>query len=119
MTLSRRSFTTLASATGAALLSGGLPVIMQARAAADGFTELKISTDTPQAGARGQGNRAVDLQRGVPRSRDPRQAQRRVRVRLINGLDEPTMLHWHGIRIENAMDGSPLTQNPVRSGREL
>ena len=26
------------------------------------------------------------------------------------------MLHWHGIRIDNAMDGSPLTQNPVEPG---
>jgi hypothetical protein len=43
----------------------------------------------------------------------------KVRVRLINGLDEPTMLHWHGIRIENAMDGSPLTQNPVAPARAL
>src|SRR5579859_1132317 len=28
-----------------------------------------------------------------------------VRVRLINGLDEPTAIHWHGVRLPNAMDG--------------
>ena len=41
----------------------------------------------------------------------------RVRVRFINDLDEPASVHWHGIRIENAMDGvSGLTQEPVAPG---
>lgn len=41
----------------------------------------------------------------------------RVRVRLINRLDEPTSIHWHGIRIDNAMDGvAGLTQDPVPPG---
>jgi FtsP/CotA-like multicopper oxidase with cupredoxin domain len=40
-----------------------------------------------------------------------------VRVRLINGLPEPTTLHWHGVRLPNAMDGvPPLTQAPVAPG---
>ncbi len=41
----------------------------------------------------------------------------RIKVRLINNLEEPTSIHWHGIRIENAMDGvSGLTQDPVPPG---
>lgn len=41
----------------------------------------------------------------------------RVKVHFINELDEPTSIHWHGIRIENAMDGvSGLTQDPVPPG---
>lgn len=41
----------------------------------------------------------------------------RIRVRLTNELDEPTSIHWHGIRIANAMDGvSGLTQDPVPPG---
>lgn len=41
----------------------------------------------------------------------------RVRVRLVNNLEEPTSIHWHGIRIANTMDGvSGLTQEPVPSG---
>lgn len=36
---------------------------------------------------------------------------------LSNGLDEYTTLHWHGLRIPNAMDGVPyLTQFPVAPG---
>jgi len=41
----------------------------------------------------------------------------RVRVRLKNGLEQPTTIHWHGIRIDNAMDGVPgLTQDAVPPG---
>lgn len=40
-----------------------------------------------------------------------------VRVRLINELPEPTSIHWHGIRIANAMDGvAGLTQDAVEPG---
>lgn len=44
----------------------------------------------------------------------------RVRVRLRNGLVQPTTVHWHGIRLDNAMDGVPgLTQAPVPPGRDF
>ena len=44
----------------------------------------------------------------------------RVRRRLVNGLPQPTTVHWHGIRIENAMDGAPeLTQSPVPPGADF
>lgn len=42
---------------------------------------------------------------------------KRIRIRFINRLNEPTTIHWHGIRIENDMDGVPfLTQPPVMPG---
>lgn len=38
----------------------------------------------------------------------------RLRVTVENGLDEETTIHWHGVRVPNAMDGVPhLTQKPV------
>jgi FtsP/CotA-like multicopper oxidase with cupredoxin domain len=38
-------------------------------------------------------------------------------VRLVNGLDLPASIHWHGMRGENAMDGvAPLTQAAVAPG---
>lgn len=41
----------------------------------------------------------------------------RVQVRFTNKLEEPTSVHWHGVRIDNAMDGvSGLTQKPVEPG---
>lgn len=43
-------------------------------------------------------------------------------VRLIvdNRLGEDTTVHWHGIRLPNAMDGVPgLTQPPIRPGESF
>jgi FtsP/CotA-like multicopper oxidase with cupredoxin domain len=41
-------------------------------------------------------------------------------VRLVNGLAEPTALHWHGVRLANAMDGAPpITQAPVAPGESF
>lgn len=44
-------------------------------------------------------------------------AGERVQVRLENGLPQDTAVHWHGISIDNAMDGVPgLTQDTVPAG---
>ncbi len=41
----------------------------------------------------------------------------RLRVVLENRLPEETTVHWHGVRLPNAMDGVPhLTQDPVPPG---
>ena len=38
-------------------------------------------------------------------------------ARLSNGLPQPTTIHWHGIRIDNRMDGVPgMTQPAVLPG---
>ncbi|MFC3674973.1 multicopper oxidase family protein [Ferrovibrio xuzhouensis] len=43
-----------------------------------------------------------------------------LRVTVRNRLDEDTTVHWHGIRLPNAMDGVPgLTQPPIRSGEQF
>lgn len=45
---------------------------------------------------------------------------RPVHVRLENALGEPTSVHWHGIRLDNAMDGvTGLTQAPVAPGESF
>lgn len=39
---------------------------------------------------------------------------------LINDLDVPTSIHWHGLRLDNAMDGVPgVTQPPVAPGESF
>lgn len=44
----------------------------------------------------------------------------RLRVRFRNGLEEASALHWHGIRIDNRMDGVPgLTQPEVAPGEDF
>ena len=43
-----------------------------------------------------------------------------VQIVVENALDEDTTVHWHGIRLPNAMDGVPgLTQPPVRPGESF
>ena len=40
-----------------------------------------------------------------------------LRVVVENGLPQETTVHWHGLRIPNAMDGVPyLTQPPIQPG---
>ncbi len=41
----------------------------------------------------------------------------RLRVEVENAIDVETTVHWHGVRLPNAMDGVPhLTQPPIRKG---
>src|SRR3546814_4251084 len=41
----------------------------------------------------------------------------RLRVHVENSLEEETTVHWHGLRVPNAMDGVPhLTQTPIGPG---
>ncbi len=43
-----------------------------------------------------------------------------VRVHFANHLPQETTVHWHGVRLPNAMDGVPgLTQPPVPPGGEF
>ena len=38
-------------------------------------------------------------------------------VQFVNRLSQPSSVHWHGLRIDNAMDGVPgVTQPPVEPG---
>jgi len=39
-----------------------------------------------------------------------------LKVNFQSELDEPTTIHWHGLRIDDAMDGVPAMQDPVKSG---
>ena len=43
-----------------------------------------------------------------------------VTVELTNALDQPTTVHWHGIRLDNANDGVPdMTQRAVARGERF
>ncbi|OQM75696.1 multicopper oxidase family protein [Manganibacter manganicus] len=44
----------------------------------------------------------------------------RLRIVVENALDEETTVHWHGVRVPNAMDGVPyLTQAPIAPGKSF
>jgi FtsP/CotA-like multicopper oxidase with cupredoxin domain len=71
--------------------------------APDGFTVLRASPAGFNGAAPGP---VIRARRGDE-----------VKVRLVNGLDEPMALYWHGVRLPNAMDGgSPLAGPPVAPG---
>lgn len=43
-----------------------------------------------------------------------------VEIEFVNELEEPSSVHWHGLRIDNAMDGvTGLTQEPVEPGQSF
>ena len=37
-------------------------------------------------------------------------------IRLTNNLPEPTTIHWHGLQIPAAMDGTDMVQHPIMPG---
>jgi FtsP/CotA-like multicopper oxidase with cupredoxin domain len=44
----------------------------------------------------------------------------RLIVHFKNSLPDATTIHWHGLRVPNAMDGAPgVTQPPIESGSEF
>jgi FtsP/CotA-like multicopper oxidase with cupredoxin domain len=44
----------------------------------------------------------------------------RLRITVENRLAEETTVHWHGLRVPNAMDGVPrLTQSPIAPGQSF
>ncbi|MGZ8097376.1 MAG: multicopper oxidase family protein [Methylosarcina sp.] len=43
-----------------------------------------------------------------------------LKVKLTNQLMQPTTVHWHGVRVPNAMDGVPgVTQPPIGAGESF
>ena len=44
----------------------------------------------------------IEAKQGVP-----------LEIRFTNRLSEPTLIHWHGLRVPSAMDGTDDVQPPV------
>ena len=42
-----------------------------------------------------------------------------LKIKLKNELPEATILHWHGIRLSSAMDGTTDVQKPIQPGEEF
>ena len=110
MGLTRRNFLAASTATicvpqmalGAPFVLRAAPVTAQILPQGDGMTEMlgyNGSTPGPELRYR-QGDE--------------------VAVAFQNGIGEGSAVHWHGIRIDNAMDGVPyLTQPMVQEGEDF
>jgi FtsP/CotA-like multicopper oxidase with cupredoxin domain len=81
-------------------------------AAQNGFIELRAAESRGSSGQWGFNGR-------VPGPLLRARQGREFRLRLYNNLREPIAIHWHGIRLTNAMDGTSLTQFPVRPGNSF
>ncbi len=112
--LTRRSF----MRTSMALSLVGSGGILSSGAATNPIFELRAGKIRKSLAGPGQPESELWVYNGTSPGPEIRVRQGdRVRVRFINDLDEPTSVHWHGIRIDNAMDGvSGLTQDPVPPG---
>src|SRR5437764_7243305 len=115
MTISRRAL----------LLGAGAAAFAPPRrgVANSAITEFRLTAQPSVVNLTGSGNSDTEVwayEGTVPgpelrlRQGDP------VRVVVSNKLGEDTTVHWHGIRLPNAMDGVPgLTQQPIRPGENF
>jgi len=87
----------------------------------DQIFELRASLSRKRIGALSNADSDLWLYNGQSPGPEIRVRKgERVRVRFVNNLEEPSTVHWHGIRIENAMDGVPgLTQDAVLPGEHF
>jgi FtsP/CotA-like multicopper oxidase with cupredoxin domain len=105
--LSRRQFLT----TGAALGAAGF-VPYGARAAAHGdAVELAIATRTIEV--RGKAAKVFGVLQSNGAHGLVMNAGDRFRVRLNNAVQEPSLIHWHGLTPPNDQDGVPGITQPL------
>ncbi|PIW26717.1 MAG: copper oxidase [Rhodospirillales bacterium CG15_BIG_FIL_POST_REV_8_21_14_020_66_15] len=113
----RRALAGIGAAVGAALVSVALPPLARAK---DSLREyrLKATPDTARlVGPDGPETTIWAYNGSTPGPVIRARQGERIRVLFENALAQPSTIHWHGIRLPNAMDGVPfLTQAPVKPG---
>ncbi len=106
--LTRRCF--LLAGVGAAVGDFGTPSHARAQIASEAFRLLRAHP--AGAGVSGTGP-ALRYDGSLPGPTLRARRGEELRVRLVNALAEPTGVHWHGVRLPNAMDGAPPFTQPV------
>ena len=119
MPLSRREF--LRRAASSALLCGPVAAVSPSRAQDREVVTLHATPGTARLAPPDYPETPIWGYEGrVPGPTIRVRQGERVARRFLNGLPEPSTVHWHGIRLENAMDGAPeLTQPLVAPGGEF
>lgn len=109
--LSRRQF--LAS-TGVALIAGtatDVPFLRRALAAAPGSTILRVERRTIEVS--GKPASVLGLRQSSGSTGIFLKAGQRFQVQLENQIDEPTLIHWHGLLPPFGQDGVPGLPQPL------
>lgn len=105
---------------GAGLLLAAAMPPLPARSAPDGY---RIAAASARARLAGPDRPEVDVwtyNGTVPGVLVRLRQGEPTRLLVENRLDQETTVHWHGIRLPNAMDGVPgLTQPPIRPGENF
>ena len=117
--LSRR---TLLKACAAGAASLGLPgLTLSARAAGVRDFFLRAAPGRTQFAPAPHGETPAWCYNGTVPGPEIRVRQgERLRITVENGLAEETTVHWHGLRVPNAMDGVPhLNQPPIAPGKSF
>ena len=116
--LSRRHFLT---AAGAAAVTVALP-IHPARTA-QAIREFRLMAQSGRIPLLGPGYSETAVWcygDGVPGPEIRARQGERIRIVVQNRLEQTTTVHWHGLRVPNAMDGVPhLTQPPIKVGSDF
>jgi FtsP/CotA-like multicopper oxidase with cupredoxin domain len=110
--LSRRSLLKASAATGGAFalgwtgnLAATALAVPEPRILKAARTETKLTEPGPTRDVLTYGDAGMPpvlrMRRGQPFA-----------ARLLNAMDEPTTIHWHGMRIPNRMDGVPFLVQP-------
>ncbi|MDX2156182.1 MAG: multicopper oxidase family protein [Hyphomicrobiaceae bacterium] len=111
ITLTRRRFLAGAAAAASAAAGGGLVSALSSAQATSQTVIEPRTTSYDFVGGRPTVNVFSFSEAGPAPLLKVRQGDE-IRVRLLNRLKEPTTLHWHGIRLPNAMDGVPFLTQP-------
>ena len=101
-------------------ISGGSPYELSLVVDADPDPNVVETTITAQGAVVDIGNgvmaNGLTFNGQIPGPLFRLQVGNRVKVHFVNNAGHATGIHWHGIELHNASDGTPLTQNMVEPG---
>ena len=116
----RRFLKTIPQTLATGALVGGIPRFLVAQSSSSEF-DYVITAQEATFSLRGKPNlKGLGFNGTYPAPVIKAKQGQRIRIKLVNKLSKATTIHWHGVRLENKMDGVPfLTQKPVQPGESF
>jgi len=102
--LSRRETLRLAGAAG---LAGVLTIYPGRRSFASADQEIELRVEPTRITVDGTTTHAISIGGSVPGPTLRWREGQEIVLHVLNRLDEPTSIHWHGLLLDGIMDGSP------------